>query len=85
MLTGCAMLGIAAIGLTAAPQPAQAWWHHGYDWCCRVAVVVPRVAIAPVYAPSPAYDPPLAYGFAPRPAWVPDHWAGGYWVRGHWG
>ena len=47
-----AVTGLAAIGITALPGEANAWWRGG--WCCRVGigVVVPPVIVAPpVYAP----------------------------------
>lgn len=90
-ITGCALLGLATIGVTATTQPAHAWWHGGV-WCCSVGVVVPPVVIAPpVYAPPAYYAPPPAY-YAPGPVyyapaprvWIPPHWQGGYWVQGHW-
>lgn len=88
-VTAAAMLGLVAIGATAAPQKAEAWWRGG--WCCGVGigVVVPPVVIAPppVYAPPPVayYPPPPAY-YAPPPQrhWIPGHYQGGYWVPGHW-
>jgi hypothetical protein len=91
VMAGCAMLGLAAIGVTAAPQQAHAWW-RGDGWCCGVGVVLPPVVIAPppVYAPAPpVYAPPAAYygpGYGPPPGrvWIPAHWNGGYWVPGHW-
>lgn len=76
----CAVLGLAAIGVAAAPSTANAW-------CCRygwgVGVYAPPVVVAPPLAP--VYYPPPAYYYAP-PArvWVPGHWRGGYWVPGHW-
>ncbi len=91
VMEGCAMLGLAAIGVTAAPRPANAWWARG-GYCCGVGIVLPPVVIAPppvyapapVYAPPPAYYPPPGYVVAPQRVWIPAHWAGGYWVQGHW-
>jgi hypothetical protein len=94
LMAGCAMLGMAAIGVTAAPQQAHAWW-RGDGWCCGVGVMLPPVIIAPppVYAPAPVYAPPQAYyapppGYAYAPApqrvWIPAHWVGGVWMQGHW-
>jgi hypothetical protein len=94
VMAGCAMLGLAAVGVTAAPQPAHAWWRGGYGWCCGVGIVVPPVVVAPpVYAPAPVYAPPPAYygpapgyAYAPGPqrVWIAPHWEGGYWMQGHW-
>jgi len=84
------MLGMAAIGVSAAPQPAHAWWRGGYGggWCCGVGIVVPPVVVAPppvYYAPPPAYYPaPAYYAPAPQRVWIPAHWQGGYWVQGYW-
>ena len=87
------MLGLAAIGVTATPQPAHAWWRGGV-WCCSVGVVLPPVVVAPpvYYAPTPVYASPpgyyapgYGYGYAPVRVWIGPHWAGGYWVGGHWG
>ena len=38
------------------------------------------------YAPPPVYytPPPVAYYPAPRRVWIPPHWEGPYWIRGHW-
>jgi hypothetical protein len=92
ILAGCGMLGLAAVGVAAAPQPAHAWWHGG--WCCTVGIALPPVVVAPapVYVPPPAYygPPPAYYGVppyypAPQRVWIPAHWAGGYWGPGHWG
>jgi hypothetical protein len=94
VMAGCAMLGLAAVGVIAAPQPAHAWWRGGYGWCCGVGIVVPPVVVAPpVYAPAPVYAPPPAYygpapgyAYAPGPqrVWIAPHWEGGYWMQGHW-
>lgn len=51
-----AVAGLAAVGITALPGEANAWWRGG--WCCGVGigVVVPPVVVAPpVYAPPPVY------------------------------
>ena len=79
----CAILGLATIGIAAAPKPANAWWHGGYGYgCCYggVGIFVPPVVVAPppAYYPSPAY-------YAPQRAWIPAHWENGYWVPAHWG
>ena len=84
-----AVLGLAVVGIAAAPVPAQAWWRGGWGWgCCRVGigVFVPPVVVAPpVYAPPPVYYAPPAYPYyPPQRAWIPAHWQGGYWVPGHW-
>ena len=84
-----AVAALAAIGITAAPHDAKAWWRGGWG----VAVVVPPVVVAPpVYAPPRYYPPPAiayaapprAYYPGPRRVWIPPHWQGPYWVRGHW-
>jgi len=90
-----ALLGLVAIGTTAAPKPAEAWWAHGGGWgyhggwCCGVGVgiYVPPVVVAPapVYAPPPVYYAPApAYYAPPQRVWVPAHWQNGYWIPGHW-
>jgi hypothetical protein len=75
-----AVLGLAAVGVMAAPHNANAWWRRGI-WIEPIYVAPPPVYYAPrvYYAP-----PPVAY-YAPRRFWVPPHWEGPYWVRGHWG
>ena len=76
----CAILGLATVGIAAAPKPANAWWYHHYGYCCGWGYVPPVViAPAPVYAPPPVYYAP------PQRVWIPAHWQGGYWVPGHWG
>ncbi|WP_428484290.1 hypothetical protein [Rhodopila sp.] len=81
-----AVVGLAAVGVAAMPHDAEAWWRGGYG----VGVVVPPVVVAPapVYPPpvvvAPGYGPPRV-AYAPRRFWVPPHWEGRYWVRGHWG
>jgi hypothetical protein len=75
-----AVLGLAAVGVMAMPHNANAWWRRGI-WIAPVYVVPPPV----YYAPPVVYTaPPVAY-YAPRRFWVPPHWEGPYWVRGHWG
>jgi hypothetical protein len=76
-----AVAGLAAIGIAAAPQEANAWWRGGV-WVPPVVVAAPP----PVYYPPPvAYVPPPRYHYPPpRRVWVPPHWEGPYWVRGHW-
>jgi hypothetical protein len=75
----CAVLGLATLGIAAAPKPAAAWWrHYGYGWG-GVGVYVP-----PVYVAPPAYYPGPAYYAPPQRAWIPPHWENGYWVPGHW-
>jgi hypothetical protein len=75
-----AVLGLATVGIAAAPKPAAAWWnHYGYGWG-GVGVYGP-----PVYAaPPPAYYPAPAYYAPPQRAWIPAHWRNGYWIPGHW-
>jgi hypothetical protein len=81
-----AVAGLAAVGITALPGEANAWWRGG--WCCGVGigVVVPPVVVAPpVYAPPPVYyAPPPVYYAPPQQAWIPPHWQGNVWVPGHW-
>ena len=80
LATGCAVLGLAAVGLAATPKPANAWWyHHGWGWGVGVYVPPVVVAPAPVYYPAPAYYAP------PSRVWVPAHYEYGYYVPGHWG
>ena len=87
-----AVAGLVAVGVTAMPAKAEAWWRGG--GCCGIGIGVylPPVVIAPpvYYAPPPVYyaPPRVAYG-APGPyyasrAWIPGHYRGPYWVRGHW-
>jgi hypothetical protein len=87
--TVAVVAGLAAVGITGAPHDAKAWWRGGFG----VGIVVPPLVVAPpVYAPPPVYvgppvayvPPPVAYYPAPRRFWVPPHWEGPYWVRGHW-
>lgn len=74
----CAILGLAAVGIAAAPKPANAWWRgygygYGYGYYSPPIVIAP----APVYAPPAYYAPPVR-------TWIPAHWEYGYWVPGHW-
>jgi hypothetical protein len=81
--TVAAIAGLAVVGVAAMPHDANAWWRGGIG----VGIWVPPVVVAPpVYAPPPvAYAPPLGYyAYGPRRVWVPPHWEGPYWVRGHW-
>lgn len=82
--------GLAACAVVSAVQPAHAWWRGGYG----IGVFVPPIVVAPppVYVPPPTYyapaptvyaPPPVAYAGPPR-VWIPAHWEGPYWVRGHW-
>lgn len=73
--------GLACVGVAAVPHDANAWWRGGVGvWVPPVVVAPPPVYVPPpvVYAPPPVYYPP------PRRVWVPPHWEGPYWVRGHW-
>jgi len=71
-----AVLGLVAIGVTAMPGKADAWWRGG--WCCGVGigVVVPPIVVAP--APAAYYAPP------PQGTGIPGHYEGRYGVPGHW-
>ena len=80
----CAVLGLATIGVAAAPKPANAWWNgygYGYGWGYVPPVVV---------APPPAYYPPRPTTrlrpTTPRPPAPGSRRTGedGYWVPGHW-
>lgn len=78
------VLGLAAIGSFAMPQQAHAWWRGGVG----IGIWVPPVVVAPpVYAAPPVVYAPPAYApgyYAPQRVWIPAHWEGPYWVRGHW-
>ncbi len=76
--TAVAILSMA--GLILSTPEAKAWWRGGWG----VGVVVPPVIVAP---PPPVYyaPPPVYYVPAPRRIWIPPHWEGPYFVRGHWG
>jgi hypothetical protein len=81
--TVAAVVGLAAIGVAAMPQDANAWWRDGVG----VGIWVPPVVVAPApayVAPPVVYAPPPVYYPAPRRVWVPPHWEGPYWVHGHW-
>ena len=85
----CAVLGLATIGIAAAPKPANAWWHHyGYGWWGRrrrVPSAGRRGASAGLLPAQTYYAPPAqAYYAPPSRAWIPAHWQNGYWVPGHW-
>jgi hypothetical protein len=77
------LLGLVTVGVMAMPRDANAWWRNGV-WIEPVVVVPP-----PVYRPRPPVvvvaPPPPPYYVAPRRVWIPAHWEGPYWVRGHWG
>jgi hypothetical protein len=79
-----AVLGLALVGVAAAPHDALAWWRGGYG----LGVYGPPVIVAPppVVYPPPVYiaPPPVAYLPPPRRIWIPPHWEGPYWVPGHW-
>jgi hypothetical protein len=85
----CTVLGLATVGIAAAPKPANAWWsHYGCCWGGGFGVFVPPIVVAPppTYYPSPAFSPPPApvYYAPAKRAWIPAHWQGSYWVPGHW-
>ncbi len=79
-----AVAGLAAVGIAGVPHDAKAW--------IGVGVAIPPIIVGPpVYAPPPvyahppvAYAPPPAYYYPPHRVWIPPHWDGPYWVRGHW-
>lgn len=82
-----AVAALALVGAAAMPHEARAWWHG-----VGIGIVVPPVVVAPpvyaapppvVYAPPPVAYAPAPY-YAPRRVWIPPHWEGPYWVRGHW-
>ena len=84
-----AIVGLAAIGIAAAPHEAKAWWRGGWG----VGIAVPPVVVAPPVYAAPRYyaPPPVAYAVPPGPyysgprrVWIAPHWQGPYWVRGHW-
>ena len=79
----CTVIGLAAIGVAAAPKPAHAWW-HGYGW--GVGIYVPPIVVTPppaYYAP-PAYYPAARLLRSAHLRLDPRHWQGNYWVPGHW-
>jgi len=78
----CAVTGLALIGTATMPHQAYAWWRGGVG----IGIVVPPVVVAPppvVYAPPPVAYVPAPY-YPQRRVWIPPHWEGPYWVRGHW-
>jgi hypothetical protein len=80
LAAGCAVVGLAAIGLVAMPGQANAWWYN-HGWGYGVGVYVPPVVVAPapVYYPAPSY-----YYAPPVRAWIPAHYQNGYYIPGHW-
>ena len=77
-----AVLALAVVGVMAMPHDAKAWWRGGYGYGVWVP---PPIIVAPPHYARPYYvPPPVAYYPAPRRYWVPPHWEGPYWVRGHW-
>ncbi len=86
--TVCAVATLAVAGTAAMPHEAKAWWRGGVG----IGIWVPPVVVAPpIYAPPPPVvyaPPPVAYApppyYAARRVWIPPHWEGPYWVRGHW-
>ena len=79
------VLGLAAIGSFAMPHQANAWWRGGVGigiWVPPVVVAPPVYAAPPVVYAPPAYAP--GYYAPPQRVWIPAHWEGPYWVRGHW-
>jgi len=82
-----AVAGLAAVTLAATPGSAHAWWRSGVHvgiWVPPVVIAPPPVYVPrPVYVPPPVYPAPYAYA-PPARVWVPPHWNGPYWIRGHW-
>lgn len=76
------VLGLATAGVTAMPHSANAWWRRGV-WIDPV-IVAPGPPVYYARPPVVVVAPPPYY-LAPRRVWVPAHWEGPYWVRGHWG
>ena len=90
IVEGSILGAVAALGVLLSANPAHAWWRGGVG----VGIFVPPVVVVPtpVYVPPPPYyapaptvyaAPPVAYAGPPR-VWIPAHWEGPYWVRGHW-
>jgi hypothetical protein len=75
-----ALFGFVATGVIAVPREADAWWRHGV-WIEPVVVAPPPVYYA--RPPVVVVAPPVYV--APRRVWIPAHWHGAYWIRGHWG
>jgi hypothetical protein len=89
-LTSIAVVAaLTIVGIAALPQEAKAWWRGGV-WVPSVVIGSPVIVAPPrVYYSRPpvvVYGPPPPGYYYPlrRRVWVPPHWAGPYWVRGHW-
>ena len=81
MASIAAVLGLAAVGVMAAPHNANAWWRGGV-WIAGPAVVY---APPPVYyAPPVVYAPPPVAYYAPGAVWIRPGWYGGVWRHGYW-
>ena len=71
-------------GWHAGWGPGYGWhggWRAGYYGGWRGGYYGPGVVVG---VPGPiVIAPPPVYAYGPRP-WVRAHWAGPYWVPGHW-
>jgi hypothetical protein len=68
LCAGLAVAGLAAIGVAAAPTPAEAWWRGG--WCCGFGATGIRAASTPGLLPAAARLLCAASGLLPAAAGV---------------